>query len=326
MLIGLTVLLIFRIVINVTDSNVVDVGYSGVVGGHRILEGDTPYGTMPEDNENGDTYGPFNYIIYVPFVKILPWSGDWDNLYAAHAAAIFFDLAAVAGMYFAGRRLMRGIDGKRLGLALAFAWAAYPYTAFVQSCNVNDTIVAAFIIWGYVFISSAPLAGTLLGLAVQIKFFPLILAPVWASFPRAFRGWGRRLAFIIFAAAAIAVTLPVIFLGDGSMTLFLERSVRWQLGRESPFSIWGQHPGTLEDLQRMAQYFLIALALVAYFLPPRKTMFKLAAVSAALLVGFQLVQTHWFYLYIPWFFPLAFIAFLLNSERRARNVIESENV
>ncbi|MHB0914058.1 MAG: hypothetical protein ACYC4M_00005, partial [Thermoleophilia bacterium] len=71
LLAGLALLLLFRIVINVADSNVVDVGYSGVVGGHQILQGQTPYGNMPDDNENGDTYGPLNYLIYAPLVKIM---------------------------------------------------------------------------------------------------------------------------------------------------------------------------------------------------------------------------------------------------------------
>ena len=39
----------------------------------------------------------------------------------------------------------------------------------------------------------------------------------------------------------------------------------------------------------------------------------LAALSAAVLIGFELVLTHWFYLYIPWFFP--FVAFALLYRR-----------
>jgi hypothetical protein len=42
-----------------------------------------------------------------------------------------------------------------------------------------------------------------------------------------------------------------------------------------------------------------------------------AASSAALIVGFEMVQTHWFYLYIPWFFPLALIAFLVKHPKTA---------
>jgi hypothetical protein len=309
----LVALLVFRITINIVDSNVVDVGYSGVIGAHRILEGTTPYGNMPAEDSNGDTYGPANYIAYIPFERILPWSGSWDDLPAAHVTAILFDLLAVAGMYFAGRRLVAEDnpgEKRRFGLALAWGWAAYPYTTYVLNCNVNDSIVAAFLIWGFVFLKAAPLAGVMLGFATQVKFFPALIGPLWASFPRAFHGWGRRSLFVLGFAAALAVTLPVIFMGDGTFSVFWERTIEWQLGRDSPFSIWGQHADTLAGVQRVGQYILIALALALYFWPPRKSLTRVAAASAALLVGFEILQTHWFYLYIPWFFPLALIALL----------------
>lgn len=313
--IALLALLVFRVAINIADSNVVDVGYSGVIGAHDILEGKTPYGNMPSDDSNGDTYGPLNYLVYVPFERVMSWSGSWDDLPAAHATAIFFDLAAVAGMYFAGKRLASAAktgpgEGRRLGLALAWGWAAYPYTTFVLSCNANDSIVAAMIIWGFVFLQSSPLAGVMLGFATQVKFFPALLGPLWASFPRTWRGWKKRLLFMLGFAVALAVVVPIIFLGDGAFTTFWERSLKWQLGRDSPFSIWGQHTDTLAGAQRVGQYILIALALASYFWPPKKSLIQVAAASGALLAGFEILQTHWFYLYIPWFFPLALIALL----------------
>ncbi len=36
----------------------------------------------------------------------------------------------------------------------------------------------------------------------------------------------------------------------------------------------------------------------------------MAALTGALLIGFQLTLTHWFYLYIPWFFPFVALAVL----------------
>ncbi len=93
---GVVFLLGFRIALNVTDSNVIDVGYAGVIGAERIAHDEPLYGGYPSDNEHGDTYGPVNYEVYVPFQQIFGWSGSWDDLPAAHAAAIFFDLLAVA--------------------------------------------------------------------------------------------------------------------------------------------------------------------------------------------------------------------------------------
>ena len=60
----------FRVGLNVTDSNVIDVGYAGVIGADRLLHGKALYGHFPRDNEHGDTYGPVNYEAYVPAVAI----------------------------------------------------------------------------------------------------------------------------------------------------------------------------------------------------------------------------------------------------------------
>ena len=82
----------FRIGLNLTDSNVIDVGYAGVIGADRLADGDPLYGGWPKDNEHGDTYGPVTYATYLPFEQLFPWSGVWDDLPAAHGAAIVFDL------------------------------------------------------------------------------------------------------------------------------------------------------------------------------------------------------------------------------------------
>jgi hypothetical protein len=57
-------------------------------------------------------------------------------------------------------------------------------------------------------------------------------------------------------------------------------------------------------------------AVVFAFIPRNKTPLQLAALTGVLLLGFELVLTHWFYLYIPWFFP--FVAFVVLAPRRRR--------
>ena len=64
-------LVAFRVGLNVADSNVIDVGYAGVIGADRIVDGDELYGEgFSEDVEHGDTYGPVNYLLYVPFEQV----------------------------------------------------------------------------------------------------------------------------------------------------------------------------------------------------------------------------------------------------------------
>ena len=105
----------FRVGLNLTNSNVIDVGYSGVIGADRITHGEDLYGNFPDDNASGDTYGPLNYYSYVPFELAFPWSGTWDDLPAAHAAAIAFDLATMLALFLVGRRLLAGPGGNGSG-------------------------------------------------------------------------------------------------------------------------------------------------------------------------------------------------------------------
>jgi len=63
----------------------------------------------------------------VPFEQLFGWSGRWDDLPAAHAAAIAFDLLAMALLFLIGRR----VRGPSLGVALTYAWAAFPFTLFL---------------------------------------------------------------------------------------------------------------------------------------------------------------------------------------------------
>jgi hypothetical protein len=44
---------------------------------------------------------------------------------------------------------------------------------------------------------------------------------------------------------------------------------------------------------------------------------QLAALTAALLIGFELVLTHWFYLYLPWFFPFVALVVLMVEREAA---------
>ena len=62
---------------------------------------------------------------------------------------------------------------------------------------------------------------------------------------------------------------------------------------------------------------VVAVFAFAY-VPKRKTPLQLAALTGVLLLGCQLVLTHWFYLYIPWFFPFVAYATLAPAAPEPR--------
>ena len=49
-------------------------------------------------------------------------------------------------------------------------------------------------------------------------------------------------------------------------------------------------------------------------MPREKGPIELAALTASILVAFQLSLTHWFYLYLPWFLPFVLLWLLLPRE------------
>ena len=339
---GATLFLVgFRGGLNVQEERrVIDVGYAGVIGADRILDGRAPWGAMPvtdgrtpcgradadgeireriqsngrceSANPRGDTYGPVAYVAYVPAVLAFGWSGRWDELPAAHATALAFDCLVLFGLVLVGRRL----GGSRLAAVLAFGWVAYPFTTYALVANTNDAIMPAVLVWG-LWLASAPAArGAALALATWAKFAALLLAPLWLSY-----GYGGKLrrptgfaaGFGLATVAAFSVLLLEPSLADAART-FWDRTLAFQLERESPFSIWGwgqYHARGIPDLaslQTVVQVCTIALAGIAAAVPREKGPLELAALTAALLAAFELCLTHWSYLYLPWLLPFVLVA------------------
>jgi hypothetical protein len=337
----------FRIGLNTRTSNVIDVGYSGVVGANRIANGEAPYGHFPVEvgracgsadtdgeirdhvqtngrcesaNPQGDTYGPVAYEAYLPGYLVLGWSGKWDDLPAAHMSSIMFDLLCVLGLALVGRRF----GGTRLAVTLAFAWVAYPFTQYVSSSNTNDALPPLFLIWGFWFVTSPWARGASVALAGWTKFAALLLGPLWASYPE--RRLRPTLAFVLAAAAATLAAFSILLLEPNpvhAVRVFWDRTIGWQADRQSPFSIWDwrQYHAGLPDLhvlRRVLEVLLAVGALAVYVVPRRKSPLQLAALTAALLLGCELVLTHWFYLYLPWFFPFAAFAVLAPAAEPLR--------
>jgi len=339
-------LLGFRIGLNVeTPRGVIDVGLAGVAGASRILDGQAPYGNMPQRGslepcgpknadgdirdriqtngrceaaiERGDTYGPVSYLAYVPATAIFGWSGRWDSLPAAHATSIAFDLLTILGLALVGRRF----GGFRLAALLAFAWTAYPFTAYALNANTNDAIMPAFLVLGFALVSSAWARGGAVALAGWAKFGALLLAPLWATYPSF--DVRRLVRFAAAFAMATLVAFTVLLLEPDlgrAVRTFWDRTLGFQVGRDSPFSLWGwgqYHAEGIPDLgfiQPALVVLTVVLALVVAVLPRRKGPVELAALTAAVLVAFQLTLTHWFYLYLPWVLPFVLLWLLLPEQ------------
>jgi hypothetical protein len=94
-----------------------------------------------------------------------------------------------------------------------------------------------------------------------------------------------------------------------ALRLFYEKTLAFQGDRVSPWTIFTQVPA-LGFLQRPLTAFAIFVAILVAFVPRKKTVRRLAALSAAVVIAFQLTTNYWFYPYIIWFEPFVFLALL----------------
>jgi glycosyl transferase family 87 len=281
---GIVFLVGFRVALQAIDSNVIDVGYAGVIGADRLSHGEDLYGSFPADNPRGDTYGPLLYLAYVPFELLLPWSGTWDDLPAAHLASATFDLACAAGLFAVGRR-----RSTTHGLLLAYLWLAFPFTLLAANSGANDALTGALVLAA---VALPAARGAFAMAATLTKLAPVVLLPLLV----------RRRRDAVSAAAVAVLSLALVALVDGGLGDLWARTVRFQVDRDSPFSIWGLYdlPGQL-----VAQ---LAVAVLAVAVARRGG--DRFALAAALLVAVQLTAGHWFYLYLDWFLPVALVALL----------------
>ena len=330
----------FRIGMNVRESNVIDVGYSGVIGAERIVHGQAPWGNFPIEGEpEGVRAGrcggrdprahpgertlrerePAGRHVRPGRVRVLhprlPALRLEREVGLAAGGALHLDrlrspLRARARSSSDGasaacssRRCSRS-PGSRIR---SRSTRRTP-TRTTPSCRASSSGGSGSPRRRSAAASSARSRGL-------TKFASFVVAPLWLTYP------GRRpsrrfvLGFLLATAAAFSVVLleprPL-----HELRVFWDRTVRWQVGRDAPWSLWDwrqYHARGIPDLhvvQRVLQGLLLVGALAAAFVPRRKSPLQLAALTAALLAGFELVLTYWLYTYIPWFFGFAAIALL----------------
>jgi hypothetical protein len=308
---GLVALVAFRVLFSAADFHVVDVGQESVFGADRIQAGASLYRDV---DDSPDTYGPVTYLAYVPFELIWPSDGSGGYRPAAHAAALTFDLLVLAGLILLGTRLRRGRAGRELGVCMAYAWAACPFTLYALMASTNDALVALLLVGALLALGSAPARGLLLGLGAAAKFAPLALVPLMAA------GTGRRTAreLLLFAAGMTgAAVLVLAYLPDGGFRQLWDATLGYQLERDSPFSLWGLHP-SLDWLQTLVKLGAIGLALAVALVPRERDLRQVAALSGAVLTALQLAATYWFYFYLVWVLPMVFAATFAAHQSAAR--------
>jgi hypothetical protein len=92
-----------------------------------------------------------------------------------------------------------------------------------------------------------------------------------------------------------------------------------QRGGGIQFSIWTYMPQLAIVARLLLAVALVLLALSPMVRPGMQDARKQAALSAALLIGAQLLLGYWFYSYLTWFYPLLVIAMVQAPAPPSKN-------
>ena len=274
-------------------------GYAGVIGADRLLEGEHLYGGFPPGSR---TATPTARCSTRPSFRgrcSWPWSGTWDGLPAAHAAAVAFDLACVAGLWLAGRRLR----GPSFGLLLAYLWVTFPFTLLVANSSANDALVGALVLAALLCAGRPAARGALAVLAGLTKFAPLALVPLVrhrgaaAAAQRARRARRRAARHGPGRASATGS-------GRSPTARSASRASGSRRSRSGACTTCRTDCGWPRRSRRRRSPSRWRSC------PRRRDDVTIAALGAAVLIALQLALEHWFYLYVVWFLPLLLIALL----------------
>lgn len=308
-----------RIGITLEGGNVIDVGYAGVAGAELELSGKAPWGNMPHDVRRGDTYGPLNYLAYVPATAAFKQERAdplGTRFRSAQVTSIVADLASALLIFVIGWRWI----SRRAGVLAMLGWLACPWTALVLASGANDAIVALMLLAAFISLRSAAVRGAFVAAAALVK-----VAPILTIMPLLHVGSTRRLRQSLLVTVGCASVIMIglfwsVFRLDGdsvlaSVRLLWDRTVAFQAERESPFSIWGLYEW--HSVQSAVRILVVFAVLAVAFFPRARDAWQVAAGCAAVLALAQLTAGHWFYLYIPWFVPFVLIVVMVQRERYA---------
>jgi hypothetical protein len=126
-------------------------------------------------------------------------------------------------------------------------------------------------------------------------------------------------ALAVAALAIVATFAP--FAAQSGVKEIYQRTVEYQNGRDSPFSIWGLHD-SLAWVQATVNFATALLIAVASVLPRRRDAIQVAALAAAILLALQLGVNHWFYLYVVWFAPLVLVAVMAPLRSPEEEIVD----
>jgi hypothetical protein len=230
--------------------------------------------------------------------------GTDARFWVARTLAMLCHLSVVVGLVVIG---LWHFQDAHAGMAAATGYLLLPFTAF-HVAQVEVALPMALIVWTVVAYRRPFLAGSFLGLAAGVAYFPILLFPVWLSFYRRC-GSGRFAAGFGTAACLSLAAVGALLWFDGTLDQTVRSALAlsdWQAWKApTGESFWrGSDGAGLYWAYRIPIFFVYFTFVVATTLwPSPKNLAQVLALSAAVLIGTQFWYADQGGIYVLWYLP-----------------------
>jgi hypothetical protein len=297
---------VLAVLATIPGGQVGDVSEASMSGATQLLDGNIPYGNIMDGIIHGDTYPIFAYVLYAPAALIWPVHDLFDNLDGGLWIAAIAMLAAAFALF----RSAKVADDEGAGLRHAAAWLIFPPVLVSASAGSNDLPTAALLAWAVATFAYAGRSSGWLSAAAWAKVVPVFVLPLWLA---RFRGAELKRALIgpVVLTAAMLVLLLALGGYDGLHKMF--DAIAFQSDRGSQLSFWVVTGApALQIMVQAAGFALAAAGAVAVWRSTdlASSLVRVCAVSAAVLLTFEIGASYWSYAYLPWAYPLLAVALL----------------
>ena len=236
------------------------------------------------------------------------------------AFCITSHLLIIVGMVLIGFWHFRNII---MGIGAATLYLMLPYTSMLTG-RIEHILPAATLVWAVLTYRRPLFAGTLIGLASGLVYYPFFLLPLWLSFYW-HRGFRRFLASY-FVTLTLLVLLLSAFPSNG-----LQEDLQRMLGVKTPAmedlgGIWSSVGNGVDASYRLPVLVtFIALSVSMALWPAQKNLGTLLSCTAAIMVAAQFWHGYGGGTYMAWYLPMALLTiFRPNLEDRVAITVLGE--
>jgi hypothetical protein len=330
-----------------------DAGFFINLGGQRLRERLLlPYGDPLLTGTPAAGYGPLLYAAHVPFQLLFdpspanavsspkpPLGADSTYVLPPAAASKLCTIAFHLLGLFALFRIGRTLASAEVAWALVALYAGSACVLGVGGTEyfiggmtfVSHIAPAAVTLAAFAALHRPALAGVLLVTAAGVGFYPAFLAPAWLGFYWD-RSTDRRRFLTTLVIAGLILGAAILLLSRPAGGRGLIGTILWDtFGHHtdpagygsSPFSFWGQRGGIrgwlmtplvgTSGLTTPAFLTFVTFACACFGLARKRSVPALALLSAAVIIGANLLKVHPTGTYVAWYYPLLLVGFLVSA-------------